>query len=195
MTTAEIRPLLVEGAFIFKLPRFEDDRGWTSGSVWSDVLEGLGTPFVSAQENQSFSRYAGVRRGLHFQRPPFSQAKIVRVANGAVLSVVLDLRTGRSSFERWDGIRQSLSSGEHLYISAGCAHGIVALENQTGLSWTSDAAFDAASADGVLFSDPALKIDFPFLDERAFNSQRDLGLPSLAKQPFRFDFSGRHSAG
>jgi dTDP-4-dehydrorhamnose 3,5-epimerase len=195
MTISGTQPLRIEGAFIFKPPRFEDDRGWTGEIVSSHLMEGLASPFVSVQENQSFSRFAGVTRGLHFQKPPFSQAKVVRVANGAVLSVVLDLRTGRSSFERCETVRQSLSGGECLYVPAGCAHGVQVLEGATVLCWTSDAPFDAASADGVLLADPALQIDLPFSGDRARYSERDLSLPSLAKQPFRFDFSGRHSAG
>lgn len=195
MTISGTQPLPIQGAFVFKPPRFEDDRGWTGEIVSSRLMEGLSSPFVSVQENQSFSRFAGVTRGLHFQRPPFSQAKVVRVANGAVLSLILDLRVGRPSFEHCTTVYQSLSGGECLYVPAGCAHGVQAQEDATVLCWTIDAAFDAASADGVLFSDPALKIDLPFSDDRAFNSQRDLSLPSLATQPFRFDFSGRHSAG
>ena len=187
--------LIIDGAFVFEPPRFEDDRGWTSEIVSFRIMECLGLSFVPIQENLSYSRYAGVVRGLHFQRPPFSQAKVVRVASGAVFSVLLDLRVGRTSFEHWDGVRQSFSQGECLYVPAGCAHGVAVLEEATVLSWTNDASFDAASVDGVLFSDPALQINLPFPAGEARNSQRDLGLPLLAAQPFRFDYTGRHKAG
>lgn len=187
--------LTIDCARVFIPLRFEDDRGWTGEIVSPRMAVDLGTSFNAVQENQSFSRYAGVIRGLHFQRPPYSQAKIVRVARGAVMSVVLDLRVGRQSSGQCDAVRQTFTGGECLYVPAGCAHGVAVLEDQTVLCWTNDAPFDGDSADGVLFSDPALAIDWPFPPSSQRTSARDLNLPTLAMQPFRFDHTGRHAAG
>lgn len=84
---------------------------------------------------------------------------------------------------------------ECLYVPAGCAHGVVVLEDATVLSWTTDAPFNARSADGVLFSDPALKLDHALSESNSRRSPRDLNLPALALQTFRFDRTGRIVAG
>lgn len=191
MSHVKPQPLAIDGALLFSPERHADDRGWTGEVVSPRILENIGVAFVPVQENQSFSHQAGIVRGLHFQRPPYTQAKIVRVAHGVVLSVVVDLRAGRSSFEQCVVVRQTSTSGESLFIPAGCAHGIIALQDATTLCWTNDAPFNADAADGLNAVDPALAIDWPFPLSDTLVSPRDAALPTLALQPFRFDYTGR----
>jgi len=182
----ESHRLTVAGAIAYRPDRFSDDRGWTGEVHAPGLLAALGLDFRPVQENQSFSERAGTVRGLHFQRAPHTQAKIVRVAAGAVWSVILDLRHGSPSFETATGLRQSAANGICLHVPAGCAHGVMTLEDNTVLNWTSDAPFKGEAADGVFWNDPALDIDWPMAASAASVGDRDAQLPVLSGQPYRF---------
>lgn len=179
------RALGVEGAFTYAPPRIDDSRGWLSEMVSDAVCAELDLRFAPAQENMSMSLRAGTVRGVHFQRAPRQQAKIMRVAHGAATSVILDLRRASPSFERAIAVRQTADAG-CLYIPAGCAHGVVTLKDDTVLCWSVDNVFDAEAADGVYWADPALDVDWGIDPAHAIISSRDAALPLLRDQNFRF---------
>lgn len=165
------------GAGALTPPRFEDPRGWT-GEAWSpDVLAALGAPFSPVQENQSFTHAAGVVRGLHFQKPPFAQAKMVRTPAGRFLSVIVDLRAGSPCFGAWDALE---ISGENALIHVapkGCAHGVETLEARSVLAWVCDAPFNAEAAAGLHWR----AVDAPWraAPGAALLSERDAAWPKL----------------
>lgn len=179
-------PTGIKDAFTYAPPRIDDARGWLSETVSDAVCAELGVRFIPAQENMSLSLRAGTVRGVHFQRAPHQQAKIMRVAHGAAVSVILDLRRGSSTFERAVSVRQT-ADARCLYIPAGCAHGVAALSDGTVLCWSVDNLFNIAAADGVHWADPALHPLWGVDPATAIVSPRDAALPLLAIQEYRFD--------
>jgi dTDP-4-dehydrorhamnose 3,5-epimerase len=129
------------------------------------------TPFVVAQINHSVTARAGTVRGLHFQRPPHAEQKLVSCLRGAVFDVAVDLRRGSPTFLKWHGERLSGANRRGLWIPEGFAHGFQALEDDTELLYLHSRAHAPDAEDGVDPRDPALAIDWP-LSFAAF-SERD----------------------
>ncbi len=180
-SVAFIPSSVIPGAGTILVPRFADERGWT-GEVWSPViLAQLPWVFAAVQENQSFTAKAGTVRGLHYQAPPFAQAKLVRAPVGRFLSVALDLRAGSPAYGRWDLAEIDGESGAIHVVPRGCAHGTEALEAKSVLAWLSDAPFAPEAASGVRWSDPAIAIPWRVGETDAIVSARDRGLPMLSQ--------------
>src|SRR5690606_24581055 len=104
-------------------PRFEDARGFFSESYNAATFAAAGIRATFIQDNHSASRARGTLRGLHYQLPPFAQAKLVRVVRGSVFDVAVDIRRSSSNFGRWTGIEVSAEAGNQIFIPAGFAHG------------------------------------------------------------------------
>lgn len=158
--------------------RHEDERGffmetWTTR--WLDALPVDG--FV--QDNQSYNVQAGTLRGLHFQAPPFAQAKLVRVLAGAVLDVVVDLRPGLPTFGRWSAVRLSSRNGLQLFIPEGFAHGFCSLEPETHVLYKVSSPWKRSAERGLRWDDPTLGIEWPHFDQYVI-TERDRAWPTLA---------------
>lgn len=149
----------------------------------------LGIEAAFVQDNEAMSLERGTLRGLHFQAPPHAQAKLVRVLRGAIFDVAVDIRNGSPSFGRWLGVRLDDEAGEQLYIPAGFAHGYCTLEPRTVVAYKCDAYYDAPTEGGLLYSDPAIGIQWPMPVERMILSEKDRGLPTLAElvSPFAWE--------
>jgi dTDP-4-dehydrorhamnose 3,5-epimerase len=165
--------------------RHVDARGFFSEIYREDVLRahGIDTGFV--QENQSLSAARGVVRGLHFQIPPFAQAKLLRVAAGAIFDVVVDLRQGSPSWGRHVSVRLD-AGGDQLFVPEGFAHGFCTLEPDTEIIYRVNRYYSAAHDRGVLWNDPALGIAWPVKAEAAVLSEKDRTHPVLADLPGYF---------
>ena len=161
----------------YLVPRlFSDDRGsFMETYKESDFIE-AGIPERFVQDNYSRS-YKGAMRGLHFQRPPHAQAKLVRCARGRLWDVVVDLRRDSPTYKRWHGVELSEENRVMFFIPAGFAHGFVALEDGTELQYKCSAEYDARSDGGVRWDDPDLAIDWPIKD--VIVSPKDAALPYL----------------
>ena len=120
---------------------------------------GLETRFVQINHSRSIGR--GTIRGLHFQRPPHGEVKVVRVVRGALYDVILDLRPESPSFGRWQGFELSAEAGTMLYVPAGFAHGFQTLTEETEVTYQVSAAYTPAAEGGVRWNDPVLAIDWP----------------------------------
>jgi dTDP-4-dehydrorhamnose 3,5-epimerase len=159
--------------------RFADSRGHFS-EVWSArrmAEAGLAIDFV--QDNHSHSVAAGTVRGLHFQRPPCAQGKLVRVVRGRVLDVAVDVRRGSPSFGRWVAEELSEDNGAMLWIPRGFLHGFVTLEPRTDVVYKVDAPY-APDCDGAIrFDDPDLAIDWGVDPARAVLSDKDAAAPAF----------------
>ncbi len=129
------------------------------------------------QAATSFNAHAGTLRGLHFQDPPFSQAKLVRVTAGAVYDVVVDLRRDSSTYGRHVGVELSASTRRMLYIPQEFAHGFLTLEDATELHYQFDTAYAPGAEGGIVYSDPDLAINWP--QPVVVISDRDRVLPRL----------------
>jgi dTDP-4-dehydrorhamnose 3,5-epimerase len=171
---------------VMPLRRFEDERGWFC-ETWSltvDVAEAL-PPFV--QDNQSFSRRAGTIRGLHFQAPPFAQAKLIRVLRGRILDVALDIRKSSPDYGRWMARELCADRPEQLFIPVGFAHGFLTLAPDTQVLYKVSSPYAKACEGGINWQDPALALPLP--DNNPTLSSKDRMLPALAEcdSPFLWD--------
>ncbi|MEQ9142882.1 MAG: dTDP-4-dehydrorhamnose 3,5-epimerase [Parvibaculaceae bacterium] len=159
--------------------RFEDDRGYFVETYNAARLAEHGIAPVFVQDNQSLSREPGTIRGLHFQTPPFAQAKLVRVVAGAILDVAVDIRKGSPTFGKHVTAELSAENGHQLFLPAGFAHGFCTLAPDTVLTYKVDAHYSAAHDAGIIWNDPDLGIDWPAEADPACLSPKDKVLPRL----------------
>jgi dTDP-4-dehydrorhamnose 3,5-epimerase len=176
----QVDDLAVHGAKLIRPQRHGDRRGHFVELFQARHLDELVGPHDWVQDNMSLSREPGTVRGLHFQLPPFAQAKLVTVLAGALLDVVLDLRPWSPSFQRVIQVPLDAEQGAQLFVPAGCAHGLCTTEPDTIVHYKVSAYYDPASERGILWSDPALGIEWPVGADRAHLSPRDHSWPTLA---------------
>lgn len=143
-------------------------------------LASMGIHDVFVQDNQSLSRETGTLRGLHYQTPPYAQAKLVRVIAGRAWDVAVDLRPGSETFGQGFGLELSAANRTQLYIPSGFAHGFLTLEPDTEIAYKVTAPYDAASDAGVRWDDPTLAVAWPDLGRAPVLSDKDRNLPLLA---------------
>jgi dTDP-4-dehydrorhamnose 3,5-epimerase len=163
------------------LPRkFEDARGFFSETFnQADfAAHGIEVPWV--QDNHVYSSGEGVLRGLHFQRPPFAQAKLVRVVRGSVFDVVVDIRQGSPSFGKWLGIELSAARWNMLYVPIGFAHGYLTL-GEAEVVYKVSAPYAPGHALAVRFDDPAIGVEWPLPATRLVLSEADRNAGTLAE--------------
>ncbi|MGE0653514.1 MAG: dTDP-4-dehydrorhamnose 3,5-epimerase [Alphaproteobacteria bacterium] len=174
-----IERLKFEEILLVRSRRFEDARGYFM-ETWSlDAFDKLGIRADFVQDNQSLSSRPGTVRGLHFQVPPRAQAKLVRVLQGTIFDVAIDLRTGSPDYGKWCGVTLTAARPEQLYIPRGFAHGFVTLEPDTVVSYRVDAPYAPECDAGIYWNDPAIGIDWPFDTADAILSAKDSTLPLL----------------
>jgi dTDP-4-dehydrorhamnose 3,5-epimerase len=153
----EILPSQIPGLLVIKPKVFGDDRGSFSETYSRQIFTNAGITEDFVQDNQSVSK-SNVLRGLHFQAPPFAQAKLVRVTRGAVLDVALDIRKGSPTYGRHEAVILTAENNLQFYIPAGFAHGFVALEDNTVFQYKCSAYYHKESEGCILWNDPALEI-------------------------------------
>lgn len=172
----------IEGLVLVESRIFRDERGAFLESYKRSEFTAGGIDEVFVQDNSSVSA-RGVIRGLHMQVAPYAQAKLVRVAMGAVWDVAVDLRPGSATYGRWLGVELSDSNGRAMYIPAGFLHGFQALTDGAVLTYKCSAEYDKDSERGVRWDDPVLSIAWPLAAEgvEAIVSEKDALLPGLAE--------------
>lgn len=177
----------IEGLVLFEPAVFEDHRGWfiESYNMRSFRQAGILNRFV--QDNQSYSKY-GVIRGLHYQLPPFAQAKLVRVLRGKIYDVVVDIRKGSPTYKKHYGVELSAGNKKQLFIPAGFAHGFSVLSEEAEVMYKCDHFYNKRSEAGILYSDPELAIDWKVPMDKALVSDKDKQLPRLADCRNDFQF-------
>lgn len=165
----------VGGVFVVALDRHEDERGFFA-RVWDpEELAGAGLDAGLAQSSISWNARRGTLRGMHYQRPPGEEAKLVRCIRGSVLDVVLDLRHDSATYRRWISVELSAENRMALYVPKGCAHGFITLADDTELLYMIAQVHDAELAAGVRWDDPAFGIQWPL--HPLVISQRDATYP------------------
>jgi dTDP-4-dehydrorhamnose 3,5-epimerase len=150
---------------------------------------GIGAEFV--QDNQSLSVRRGTVRGLHFQRPPHPQAKLVRVLKGAIFDVAIDLRRGSPTFGRWCGATLTAAESEQIFVPRGFAHAFCTLEPDTQVAYKVDDYYAPECDAGVIWNDPDIGIDWPITADEAVLSKKDAKLPRLATLDSPFVYMAR----
>lgn len=167
---------------------FEDDRGHFFESfnqqVWTEA--GVTRPFV--QDNESYSS-RGVLRGLHYQLEPWAQAKLVRVVEGEVLDVAVDIRRGSPTFGESFAAIISGDNHRQMYIPRGFAHAFVVLSNTAVFNYKCDNFYSKASEGGIRWDDPDLAIDWQLPAEEIVVSDKDAELPLFADCENNFDYT------
>lgn len=154
----EVRPLPLPGLLELVPRKFEDERGYFFESYNQTLFEQLGISDRFVQDNQSFS-LCGVVRGLHFQKPPFAQAKLVRVVTGKALDVVVDIRKNSPTYGQVASVELTEDQNNMLYVPAGFAHGFAALTDCV-FQYKCSNVYHKESEDGIRFDDPTFRIDW-----------------------------------
>ena len=169
--------------------RFQDARGWFSETWNESKFAELGIKSDFCQDNQSHSGVKGTLRGLHFQAPPFAQAKLVRCLQGRIFDVAVDIRKASPTFGKWFGLELSAENGRQLFIPAGYAHGFLTLEQDCMISYKVDAYYSSPHDGGIAWNDPAIGIEWP-IDDLPVLSEKDAKLPMLAELWVEFPYDG-----
>lgn len=177
----------IPGLFVLQPQVFEDNRGHFFESYNAQKFAGHGLDLVFVQDNQSQSSY-GVVRGLHYQLPPHAQTKLVRVLQGTILDVALDIRQGSPTFGRHFAIELSAENKKQLFIPKGFAHGFSVLSEKAVVMYKCDAFYNKESDAGILFNDSALGIDWKLPADRVIVSDKDKQLPTFANCRNTFTF-------
>ena len=184
-----IERLKLEDVLLIRTKRFEDPRGYFMETWSQDAFRQLGLKATFVQDNQSLSVQRGTVRGLHFQTPPYAQAKLVRVLQGSVFDVAVDLRVGSPDYGKWCGVTLSAAGAEQLYVPKGFAHGFVTLEPDTVIAYRVDAPYAPTCDAGIHWNDPAIAVRWPLDPAEAVLSAKDAALPQLASfaSPFSWE--------
>lgn len=173
--------------------RHGDERGYFSETYSRSAFAGFGLDVTFVQDNESLSREAGVVRGLHFQSPPFAQAKLVRAVRGSILDVAVDIRKGSPTFGQWVSATLTAERGEQLLVPHGFAHGFCTLEPDTLVAYKVDAPYSREHDAGIAWDDPDLGIDWPLAAGAAILSDKDRAAPRLRDYatPFVYEAAER----
>ncbi len=184
----EIIKTEIEGVVIIRPRVFEDARGYFFESYSKKVFDEMVRPVDFVQDNQSRSTY-GVIRGLHFQRPPYAQAKLVRCVVGKVLDVAVDIRRGSPTYGRHIAVELSAENQLQLFIPHGFAHGFAVLSETAVFQYKCDNYYAPQAEGGISIADTSLGIDWRILPESAILSDKDKMHPLLRDfdSPFTYE--------
>jgi dTDP-4-dehydrorhamnose 3,5-epimerase len=166
---------------LIKPARHIDSRGFFSEVFREDALQENGIRVHFLQDNHSLSATKGVIRGLHFQIPPFAQAKLLRVTSGSIFDVAVDIRWGSPTFGRHIAAVLSASEWNQIFVPEGFAHGYCTLEPDTEVLYKVSAYYSPEHDRGLLWCDPALGIDWPVSADQAVISDKDRKHPPLSR--------------
>ncbi len=173
----QIKQTSIEG-LVEIFPRvFEDERGFFFESYNEEAFSNAGLPVSFVQDNQSFS-VKGVLRGLHFQKAPYAQGKLVRVISGRVLDVAVDIRQDSPTFGKYEIFDLQASLNNMVYVPEGFAHGFVALEDSI-FSYKCTNLYNKGAESGIIWNDTDLNIDWGV--KQPIVSEKDLVLPAFRK--------------
>ena len=162
----------------FKLNIFKDERGSFKETFNQEIEEFISTDIHFIQDNESFSKY-GVLRGLHYQKNPKEQSKLVRVSRGKIQDVVVDIRKGSATYAKWESFDLSDENNEMLFIPKGFAHGFLVLSDEAIINYKVDNYFDLNLDAGINYKDSNLVIDWLLSNDDIIVSDKDRNLPNL----------------
>lgn len=166
------------GVVVFEPRVFTDQRGSFFESYNTAVFKQAGIDAVFVQDNESHSS-CGVMRGLHYQREPHAQAKLVRVVRGSALDIVVDIRRESPTFKQWVALEISAENRRQIFIPRGYAHGFLALSDDVVLLYKCDNLYAPQAEAGIRYDDPLLNIAWPIPASRITVSAKDGALPYL----------------
>jgi len=181
----KVTPTSFRGLYVLKPNVFSDERGSFSETYNLRTLQELGMLHTFVQVNQSFSTH-GVLRGLHFQKNPYAQTKLVWPIAGSILDVVVDLRKNEATFGKSFSIELSEKNNLQLLVPKGFAHAFVVLSETARVLYQCDSHYHKASEGGIRFDDPDLSIDWKLSTAKFVLSEKDKNLPFLRDLDYHF---------
>ena len=170
----------IEGVYIIEPKVFKDQRGYFFESYNKLSLESLGIDYTFVQDNQSKSSY-GVIRGLHFQKPPHAQTKLLRVVGGKIIDVAVDIRKGSPTYGKHVAVELSAENFKQLLIPTGFAHGFSVLSETAIVQYKCTDYYHPETEGGIMFNDSDIDIDWGIPLDEAVVSDKDLKHPSFAE--------------
>ena len=178
----------IEGVVIIEPRIFRDERGYFYESFSQREFEEKVCRTTFVQDNQSKSSY-GVVRGLHFQKPPYSQSKLVRCIKGAVLDVAVDIRKGSPTFGKYVAVELTEENHRQFFVPRGFAHGFAVLSEEAVFQYKCDNFYNKESEGSVAWDDPELAIDWRIPVEKVLLSEKDKLSKTIAEADFLFDYN------
>ena len=178
----------IEGVVIIEPRIFKDERGYFYESFSQREFEEKVCKTTFVQDNQSKSSY-GVLRGLHFQKPPYCQSKLVRCIKGAVLDVAVDLRKGSPTFGKHVAVELTEENHRQLFVPRGFAHGFAVLSEEAVFQYKCDNFYNKESEGAVAWDDPELTIDWRIPAEDILLSEKDRLNKNIAEADYLFNYN------
>ena len=178
----------IEGVVIIEPRIFKDERGYFYESFSQRDFEEKVCRTTFVQDNQSKSSY-GVLRGLHFQKPPYCQSKLVRCIKGAVLDVAVDIRKGSPTFGKYVAVELSEDNHRQFFVPRGFAHGFAVLTPEAVFQYKCDNFYNKESEGSVAWNDPQLAIDWKIPADKVLLSEKDKQSKNIADAEYLFDYN------
>jgi len=167
----------INGVVLIEFEKKSDDRGFFMRCFCKQELKAIDIGFDIIQINRSFNYKKGTVRGLHFQKKPFAEDKIVQVLQGKIFDVVVDLRKRSSTYKKWIGVQLSEENQKALFIPKGCAHGFQTLVNNCELEYFMSEYYSPDHSSGINLKDPTINIKWPLPIK--IISNKDNNLPNI----------------
>lgn len=183
-----ISPLAIPGLLLIEPKRIADKRGFFSETFRVDKLEAAVGSGTLVQENHSYSKNKGTVRGLHYQRPPYAQGKLIRVTRGAILDVAVDARRGSPTYGRFNAVELSADNWRQLWVPPEFLHGFCTLVDDVEVIYKTTAYYNADSEGGIRWNDPEIAIPWPVSEADAKLSGKDRMTPFFRDMPPIFEF-------
>lgn len=178
----------LQDAKIIETDVFGDHRGFFTETYTKEKFEAVGIDFDFTQDNQSLSVEPGVLRGLHYQRAPYAQTKLLRAVTGVIYDVIVDIRKGSPTYGKWQGFILSEYNHRQLLVPKGFAHGFVTLTPNVNVAYKVDGYYNPEADGGIAFDDPDLGIDWPMPIEHLILSEKDKKHPRLKDADLNFTY-------
>ena len=178
----------IEGVVIIEPRIFRDERGYFYESFSQREFEEKVCRTTFVQDNQSKSSY-GVLRGLHFQKPPYCQSKLVRCIKGAVLDVAVDIRKGSPTFGKYVAVELTEDNHRQFFVPRGFAHGFAVLSQEAIFQYKCDNFYNTESEGAIAWNDPTLAIDWRVPADKILLSDKDKLNKNIANADYLFDYN------
>ena len=178
----------IPGVLIIETDVFKDQRGYFTETYNKSKYEAMGITTEFVQDNRSFSAQKGTLRGLHWQNPPFAQAKLVSCSRGAVMDVAVDIRKGSPTFGQWVSVELSDKNHRQIFIPRGFAHGFLTLTEDVEFCYKCDNVYNKAAEGGMRYDAPEVNVDWGSLlmGIEPVLSEKDLTGPALVDSDNQF---------
>jgi dTDP-4-dehydrorhamnose 3,5-epimerase len=174
----------LDGVLILEPKVFGDNRGWFMETYSKEKLKDAGIDVEFIQDNQSFSAQKGTLRGLHFQKDPMAQTKLIRCTKGAILDVAVDLHKNSPNYKKWVAVELTEENKRQLYLPKGFAHGFVTLTDNVEVQYKVDEYYAPDCDRSIRFDDAEINVDWKI--ENPILSNKDLNAPLLKDSDVNF---------